>query len=48
MDALDFSLLKKYLLDGKSNINLKNADLNDDGFIDSLDFVALKKVLLEN
>lgn len=48
VDALDFSLLKKYLLDGKANINLKNADLNDDGFIDSLDFVALKKVLLEN
>ena len=46
IDALDLSLLKKYLLDVSTNLNYENADMNDDSYIDSLDFAALKKILL--
>lgn len=46
IDALDFTLMKKYLLGQESSINLVNADMNGDGSIDSIDFALLKKVLL--
>lgn len=47
IDALDYSLLKKYLLDKSTKINTENADLNNDGEIDVFDVVALKKLIME-
>jgi rhamnogalacturonan endolyase len=46
VDAIDFALLKQYLLNGTANINEKNADMNSDGQIDAIDFAQLKMFLL--
>ena len=50
VNAIDFSLLKKYLLGSISNFpspnGLKAADLDSNGKIDVLDFVLMKKYLL--
>jgi hypothetical protein len=40
-------LLKKYLLDSNTTgIDLKNADINQDGTVNSIDFANLKLYLL--
>ena len=47
VNAIDFALLKKYLLSGDgTGINLKNADINQDGAVNSIDFANLKLYLL--
>lgn len=46
VNALDLALLKKYLLNNSTVIDLKNADLNGDGTVNALDYAALKKKLL--
>lgn len=46
IDAIDFALLKKYLLDSTENISKENADLNADGDINAIDFALMKKYLL--
>lgn len=48
VDAIDFALLKKHLLDDSVQINDEQADMNSDGSIDSIDFALLKKLLLSN
>jgi hypothetical protein len=47
VDAIDFALLKQYLLDPTVSINRDNADINSDGDINSLDFAQLKLMLLK-
>jgi hypothetical protein len=46
VDAIDFALLKKYLLDSSVEIKHMLADMNSDGSIDSIDYALLKKKLL--
>jgi endoglucanase len=47
VDAIDFALLKKYLLNNEQEgISLKNADVNKDGEINAIDFANLKQYLL--
>lgn len=47
INAIDFALLKKYLLDGDaSGIALNSADINKDGAVNALDFATLKLYLL--
>lgn len=46
IDAIDFALLKSYLLGVGMSIDTKAADLNLDGSIDSIDFAVLKQYLL--
>ncbi len=46
IDALDFALLKKYLLDSTVSITKTNADVNLDGDINAIDFALMKKYLL--
>lgn len=46
VDAIDFALLKKYLLDNSVQIKFMLADMNGDGSIDSIDYALLKKKLL--
>jgi endoglucanase len=46
VDAIDLAVLKRYLLDNSTTINLKAADTYKDDSIDSLDFATLKKYLL--
>ncbi|PYG86539.1 dockerin type I repeat protein [Ruminiclostridium sufflavum DSM 19573] len=46
VDAIDFAVLKKYLLDNTVQINFNAADMNIDGEIDSIDYALLKKKLL--
>lgn len=46
VDALDFALLKKHLLEQTSTESMAYMDLNTDTKIDVLDFAVLKKYLL--
>lgn len=46
VDAIDFALLKKYLLNDSIDIDKEAADLNNDDSIDAIDFALLKKSLL--
>ncbi len=46
VDALDFALLKKHLLDQVQTESMEYMDLNVDSKIDVLDFAVLKKYLL--
>ncbi|HEX2925814.1 MAG TPA: pectinesterase family protein [Ruminiclostridium sp.] len=47
VNALDFALLKKYLLSGVSDgMNLTAADLNKDGSVNAIDLALLKSYLL--
>ncbi len=46
VDALDFALMKIYLLGGTANINEINSDINLDGEINAIDFALLKMQLL--
>jgi mannan endo-1,4-beta-mannosidase len=46
IDAIDFALLKMYLLDPSISINEKNSDINGDGEINAVDFAQLKIILL--
>ncbi len=46
VDALDFALLKMYLLGQTANINKINSDIDLDGEIDAIDFALLKMQLL--
>lgn len=46
VDAIDFAVLKKYLLNNEEKIALKNADVNKDGEINAIDFANLKLYLL--
>lgn len=47
VDAIDFALLKKYLLStDTAGINLKNADVNKDGEVNAIDFANLRLYLL--
>ncbi len=46
VDAIDFALLKKYLLNTEEEIEIKNADVNKDGEINAIDFANLKLYLL--
>ena len=49
IDALDYALIRKYLLDPDMVISdPRSFDLNQDGQIDSLDLAKLKKYLLDN
>lgn len=49
INALDFGLLKKYLLDSSAgNINLSAADVNADGSVNAIDLAVLKSYLLGN
>ncbi len=48
INAIDYALLKKYLIDQSISINTSNADMNFDRVIDALDLAALKKFLLFN
>lgn len=49
INALDFALLKKYLLEGTAtNINLSAADINTDGAVNAIDLATLKSYLLGN
>lgn len=48
VDAIDFALLKKYLLDSSISINKVNADINSDGDINAIDFAKLKMMILGN
>lgn len=47
VDAIDFALLKKYLLDPSGSIDTEISDINKDGEVNVLDLAAMKKVLLE-
>lgn len=47
IDAIDFALLKKYILLGSAeNINLAAADTNADGTVNAIDYAVLKSYLL--
>ena len=47
INALDFALMKKYLLSGVSdNVNLSAADVNADGVVNAIDLALLKSYLL--
>lgn len=46
IDAIDFALMKMYLLDSKTSVNKTNADMNEDSSIDAIDFALLKQQLL--
>ncbi len=46
IDAIDFSILKGYVLGNNKDIDTIAADVNLDGSVDSLDFSILKKYLL--
>lgn len=46
INAIDFSLLKMYLLGKSQTIDTKSADLNQDGSVDPIDFAIFKKYLL--
>jgi rhamnogalacturonan endolyase len=48
VDALDYALLKQYLLGNSSGINQQSADMNEDGDINAIDFALLKVALLNN
>ena len=49
INALDFALLKKYLLTGESDkVNLTAADVNGDGTVNAIDLARLKSYLLGN
>jgi len=45
-NAIDYALLKSYLLGTTTNINSENADINEDRNINAIDFALLKKMLL--
>jgi len=47
VNALDYALLKKYLLSGTSTgLDLKAADVNGDNTVNAIDFAVLKQYLL--
>ncbi|ADL52801.1 cellulase family glycosylhydrolase [Clostridium cellulovorans] len=46
VNAIDFALMKKYILDNSTPIDLKIADLNGDGKVNALDYAVFKKFLL--
>ncbi|MHB8061898.1 MAG: glycoside hydrolase family 9 protein, partial [Ruminiclostridium sp.] len=46
VDAIDYALLKKYILEPTGGIDLNIWDLNKDGQVDVLDLVVLNKILL--
>ncbi len=46
IDAIDFAILKMYLLDSTVSITIENSDLNSDGEINAIDFALMKKYLL--
>lgn len=46
VDALDLSLLKKYLLNASVSINTNNADMNSDSIVDAIDYSLLKIKLI--
>ncbi|EMS73512.1 glycoside hydrolase family 9 protein [Ruminiclostridium cellobioparum] len=48
VDALDYALLKRYLLDPTTEVDLSVWDLNKDSEINSLDLIALMRLLLAN
>jgi len=48
IDAIDFALMKKYLLDQTGDIKLEIWDLNKDKEVNVLDLMELKKLLLAN
>jgi len=49
INALDFALLKKYLLSGAAdNVNLTAADVNADNTVNAIDLALLKSYLLGN
>ncbi|GKX67638.1 cellulase family glycosylhydrolase [Inconstantimicrobium mannanitabidum] len=45
VNAVDEQLMKEYLLHSNVNINKANADMNGDGVINIIDFIALNKLL---
>ncbi|RCX09108.1 dockerin type I repeat protein [Anaerobacterium chartisolvens] len=46
VDSIDYSLLRRYILELDSDINIEAADLNSDGNVNSADLAMLKRVLL--
>ncbi|HEX9060259.1 MAG TPA: dockerin type I domain-containing protein, partial [Clostridia bacterium] len=48
INSTDVSLLKRYILQITTNINITNADMNGDGKINSTDYSLLKRALLGN
>ncbi|ADL52314.1 glycosyl hydrolase [Clostridium cellulovorans] len=46
VNAIDYAMVKSYLLGNPVTINLKNADLNSDGKINAIDLASIKKILL--
>lgn len=46
VDSTDYALLKRYLLNISSSIDLKSSDVNNDGIVDSTDYAILKRFLL--
>lgn len=46
VDALDYALMKKYILYPTGDVDLNVWDMNKDGEINALDLALLKKTLL--
>ncbi len=46
VNSTDYAILKRYLLEASTNIDLKAADLNNDNVVNSTDYAMLKRVLL--
>lgn len=46
INALDLLALRKYLVEGETEISKANADINSDGNINVLDLLALRKMLV--
>ncbi len=46
VDALDYELMKQYLLDPTGSVDLAVWDLNDDAEVDALDMAILQKILI--
>jgi hypothetical protein len=45
IDALDYAMMKKYILRPDGEVDLAVWDLNKDGEVNVLDLVAMKKLL---
>ncbi len=47
VDALDLAQMKMYLLDKRTQIDLKASDVTGDGAVDALDFACIKQYLMK-
>lgn len=46
INAIDYSVMRRYILEGTGNISLEAADVDESGIVNALDYSLMRRYML--